>query len=439
MDTEIPKRTSDEAAVARASLPVAKTTRTQTAVIVVAAVMFAAALVALASAIVVSRQAAEREARVFGSTSAAAFREGACDRALRLVVAGLPGEGALPSSFSPGPCKTICRSSARRMIAPSDSRWPGHKGLVSGAAFSPDGASVVTSSWDADRAGVECTDRRSYCDAIRAQILDEQRGVQSRWRARRHRLMGQDGARVGCQDRRGVWQRLPVTPTASMAQPWVNGAAFSADGGRIVTASFDGTARVWDAQRGKLLAILAGHTDRIVSAKFSRDGSRIVTASADHTARIWDADGGTVLATLTGPAGEVVAAAFSPDSTQVVAASLDHSIYVSAARPAHPDATGPPPRLCLSRAAYRRTIVQRPGDAGSAAARARSVAQSLRPSGATECRVLPARLRRSGRWHPQSLLAVSGSGPAEGSFTAISGAEIGFGLRAALALYFQYI
>ena len=85
---------------------------------------------------------------------------------------------------------------------------------------------------------------------------------------------------------------------------------------------------MWDAERGTLLAILAGHTDRILSAKFSRDGSRIVTASADHTARIWDADGGTVLATLTGPAGEVAAAAFSPDGTQVVAASLDHSVYV---------------------------------------------------------------------------------------------------------------
>src|ERR1700751_5285308 len=103
MDTETPKRTSDEAAVARVRLPVAKTTRTPAALIVIAAVIFAAAMAALAGAVVISRQAAEREARVFGSTSASAFHEGACDRALRLVVAGLPGEGALPSSFQSRP------------------------------------------------------------------------------------------------------------------------------------------------------------------------------------------------------------------------------------------------------------------------------------------------------------------------------------------------
>src|SRR5262249_25537663 len=99
-------------------------------------------------------------------------------------------------------------------------------------------------------------------------------------------------------------------------------------GSRFVTDSFDGTARVWDAARGTLLATLAGHTDRILSAKFSRDGARVVTASADHTARIWDAEGGTVLATLSGPAGEVASATFSPDGTHVAAASLDHSAYV---------------------------------------------------------------------------------------------------------------
>lgn len=66
----------------------------------------------------------------------------------------------------------------------------------------------------------------------------------------------------------------------------------------------------------------------ILGAAFSRDGARIVTASADHTARIWDAEAGTALATLRGADGEVVAAAFSPDGTELVAASLDHSAYL---------------------------------------------------------------------------------------------------------------
>ena len=39
-------------------------------------------------------------------------------------------------------------------------------------------------------------------------------------------------------------------------------AAFSPDGKRVVTASDDKTARLWDAESGKEIAVLNGHTDR---------------------------------------------------------------------------------------------------------------------------------------------------------------------------------
>jgi WD40 repeat protein len=65
---------------------------------------------------------------------------------------------------------------------------------------------------------------------------------------------------------------------------------FSPDGTRIVTASFDGTAKVWDPD-GALLATLEGHSGDVASAVFSPDGTRIVTASFDDTAKVWDPDG----------------------------------------------------------------------------------------------------------------------------------------------------
>src|SRR5262249_47519165 len=71
-------------------------------------------------------------------------------------------------------------------------------------------------------------------------------------------------------------------------QAGVGGAAFSADGSRVVTASLDGTARVWEAATGKELARLV-HNDRVWTAAFSVDGARIVTASDDKTARVWEA------------------------------------------------------------------------------------------------------------------------------------------------------
>jgi len=107
-------------------------------------------------------------------------------------------------------------------------------------------------------------------------------------------------------------------------------AAFSPDGTRIVTASFDETARVWDATDGKELLVLRGHAgsghyfDRgyVRSAAFSPDGKRIVTASDDKTARIWDAATGKQLAVLRGHTDIVWSAAFSPDGKRIATRSV---------------------------------------------------------------------------------------------------------------------
>lgn len=64
--------------------------------------------------------------------------------------------------------------------------------------------------------------------------------------------------------------------------------AFSPSGDRIVTASEDRTAWVWDAGTGTELAVLRGHDEAVLSAAFSPDGTRIVTASWDKAARVWD-------------------------------------------------------------------------------------------------------------------------------------------------------
>ncbi len=107
-------------------------------------------------------------------------------------------------------------------------------------------------------------------------------------------------------------------------------AAFSPDGTRIVTASSDGTARLWDGATGNPIAVLTGHTDVVSSASFSSDqsGSLIVTASDDHTARVWDGHSGGPVAVLTGHGGVVTSAQFSPDGTRVVTASTDKTARV---------------------------------------------------------------------------------------------------------------
>ena len=108
----------------------------------------------------------------------------------------------------------------------------------------------------------------------------------------------------------------------------VETAVFSPDGQRILTASADNTARVWNAANGQLLAILQGHTGPVRSAVFSPDGQRVVTASYDHTARVWNAASGQLLATLQGHTESVVSAVFSPDGQRIVTASVDGTAQV---------------------------------------------------------------------------------------------------------------
>jgi len=105
-------------------------------------------------------------------------------------------------------------------------------------------------------------------------------------------------------------------------------AAFSPDGTRIVTASYDHTARIWNASTGAQLTVLSGHTDWVMSAAFSPGGTRVVTASRDGTARIWDATSGKQLTVLQGHTGGVVSAAFNFDGTRIVTASYDKTARI---------------------------------------------------------------------------------------------------------------
>jgi WD40 repeat protein len=102
-------------------------------------------------------------------------------------------------------------------------------------------------------------------------------------------------------------------------------ATFSPNGKRIVTASNDKTARLWDAETGRPIGEpLRGHENSVWSAKFSPNGKRIVTASNDKTARLWDAETGQPISEpLIGHEEPVLSAEFSPDGKRIVTTSLD--------------------------------------------------------------------------------------------------------------------
>ena len=122
------------------------------------------------------------------------------------------------------------------------------------------------------------------------------------------------------------WHVPETEPMRHEGAVWA--ASFSPDGRRIVTASFDKSARVWDAESGKAVGEPMRHEASVYAARFSPDGRRIVTASGDKTARVWDAESGKPVGEPMRHEDSVVAASFSPDGRRIVTASGDDTARV---------------------------------------------------------------------------------------------------------------
>jgi WD domain, G-beta repeat len=105
----------------------------------------------------------------------------------------------------------------------------------------------------------------------------------------------------------------------------VRTASFDPEGERVVTASADKTARIWDARTGEPIGKPLQHGGAVFTAAFDPEGKRVVTASADKTARIWDARTGEPIGKPLEHMGAVFMAAFDPSGKYVVTASGDRS------------------------------------------------------------------------------------------------------------------
>ncbi len=124
-----------------------------------------------------------------------------------------------------------------------------------------------------------------------------------------------------------LWEVPTGELKASLSMPGgvLTGCCFLA-GGDIMTASADGTVRIWDWRASRVRTVFRGHTGWVHALSLSADGARLVTASGDRTARVWDAVSGQTLSVLRGHADAVLTAVLSPDARHVATTSRDRTV-----------------------------------------------------------------------------------------------------------------
>lgn len=248
-----------------------------------------------------------------------------------------------------GRLKFLCQQSVRTFATQAP---------IDGVAYSPDGRKFVSGGWD-----------------------------------------GQ--VRIWSTDTGQLLQSLPY------GDLYVHGVAWSPDGTHFAAAGSDphGEVKIWNAESGQRVQSIAGHQNSALSVTFSKDGRRLLSTSYDNTARLWEVASGSELRSFDGHSWWVWSAAFSPDETEVATASQDGTVRLwQVTKPAEGEAA--PPKVFT-------------GHRGPVFAVAFSHDGKLVASGGYDHRVL--------LWNPEQIKPfdyeeiLSGTGAASSPFEALDG------------------
>jgi|WetSurMetagenome_2_1015567.scaffolds.fasta_scaffold133838_2 WD40 repeat protein len=192
-------------------------------------------------------------------------------------------------------------------------QYRGHEHIVLSVCFTPDGKRIL-----------------SVANGYLARLWDVESGRQIfAWPKGKQEgavsaALSYDGRFVltNQSDRLTVWNTSSGEEAVQIERPSPDGnfiaAHFSPDAKLIASASYDNTARTWDANTGKPALLFTGHASFVNQVRFSANGKWVVTASSDKTARIWEVATGKEIRAFSHP-GRVTDVQFSADSKRLVA------------------------------------------------------------------------------------------------------------------------
>jgi hypothetical protein len=209
----------------------------------------------------------------------------------------------------------------------------GHQDNVASLAFSPDGHTLATASYDHT---VKLWDVASRT---------ELRTLTGHAGPVKSVAFSPDGRfLVTAGDDKTVRRWDLATPAASTVigrhDDLVGAVAVSLDSRLVASGSDDHTVRLW-TPAGQAVTVLRGHTDVVSSLAFGPGGRTLASGGFDHTVRLWnigDPGAATESAVLAGHSGTVDAIAFSPDGHTLATASDDHTAQLWETDPARAQA-----------------------------------------------------------------------------------------------------
>jgi WD40 repeat protein len=101
---------------------------------------------------------------------------------------------------------------------------------------------------------------------------------------------------------------------------------FSADGKFLASGAADKIARITDLASGKVMKSFEGHTHHILGIAWSPDGRTLATAGADSVVKVWDVTTGDRKKNIDGYDKEVTSVRFVGASDQLITSSGDNKV-----------------------------------------------------------------------------------------------------------------
>ena len=218
-----------------------------------------------------------------------------------------------------------------------------HTSPILAGAYSPDGKTIVTGSWFGKicvwsiKKGKLLRELQAPSDGTITAVAYSPDGktIVTGSEARRPIIISKSPYKDGRPYERDETHLVYLwnTATGRMMKGFeahvgcINSVAWNPDGKTILTASDDATARLWDGITGKELLVLQGHTRGICSAIFSPDGKTILTGSYDKTAFLWNSSTGESIKKVIEQVDPIKSVLFSLDGSTILIGSYEKNPF----------------------------------------------------------------------------------------------------------------